>query len=80
MPERLDPEQLEELARRHLWVYFAQLSSTAKIPVIVRGEGCHVFDSHGKRYLDGLAGLFLTNVGHGRKELGDAAYEQAGRA
>lgn len=78
MPERLDPEQLEELARRHLWVYFAQLSSTAEIPVIVRGEGCHVFDSRGKRYLDGLAGLFLTNVGHGRKELADAAHAQMG--
>jgi adenosylmethionine-8-amino-7-oxononanoate aminotransferase len=76
MPERLDPERLEELARRHLWVYFAELSSTAPVPVIVRGEGCHVFDSHGKRYIDGLAGLFLTNVGHGRKELADAAYEQ----
>jgi hypothetical protein len=76
MPERLDPQQLEELARRHLWVYFAKLSSTAEVPVIVRGEGCHVFDSHGKRYIDGLAGLFLTNVGHGRTEIGDAAYEQ----
>jgi adenosylmethionine-8-amino-7-oxononanoate aminotransferase len=76
MAKRLDPAQLEELARKHLWVYFGQLSSTAKVPVIVRGEGCHVFDADGKRYLDGLAGLFLTNVGHGRKELADAAYEQ----
>ena len=68
MPERLDPERLEELARRHLWVYFAQLSSTADATVIVRGEGCHVFDSHGKRYLDGLAGLFLpeTNTQPGK--------------
>ena len=76
MPKDLDPERLEELARRHLWVYFSQLSSTAEVPVIVRGEGCYVFDSHGKRYLDGLAGLFLSNVGHGRKELGDAAHRQ----
>jgi adenosylmethionine-8-amino-7-oxononanoate aminotransferase len=76
MREHRTPEELEELARRHLWVYFGHLSSTAKVPVIVRGEGCHVFDADGKRYLDGLAGLFLTNVGHGRKELADAAYEQ----
>jgi adenosylmethionine-8-amino-7-oxononanoate aminotransferase len=76
MTKHLDPGQLEELARKHLWVYFAQLSSSAEVPIIVRGEGCYVFDSKGKRYLDGLAGLFLSNVGHGRKELADAAYEQ----
>jgi len=76
MAKHLDPDQLAELARKHLWVYFAQLSSSAEVPVIVRGEGCHVFDANGKRYLDGLAGLFLSNVGHGRKELADAAYEQ----
>ncbi len=76
MAKRLDPSQLQELASKHLWVYFAHLSSSAKAPVIVRGEGCHVFDAEGKRYLDGLAGLFLSNVGHARKELADAAYEQ----
>ena len=76
MATHLDSKQLAELARKHLWVYFAKLSSSAEAPVIVRGEGCHVFDANGKRYLDGLAGLFLSNVGHGRKELADAAYEQ----
>ena len=76
MAKHLERQQLEELARKHLWVYFAQLSSSAEVPVIVRGEGCHVFDANGRRYLDGLAGLFLSNVGHGRKELADAAYEQ----
>jgi len=76
MRQRHTQEQLEELARKHLWVYFAQLTSDARAPVIVRGEGCHVFDSEGKRYLDGLAGLFLSNVGHGREELAKAAYEQ----
>jgi adenosylmethionine-8-amino-7-oxononanoate aminotransferase len=76
MKQHLAREQLEELARKHLWVYFAQLTSDARAPVIVRGEGCHVFDSEGKRYIDGLAGLFLSNVGHGREELAKAAYEQ----
>jgi adenosylmethionine-8-amino-7-oxononanoate aminotransferase len=46
------------------------------VPVIVRGEGCYVYDEHGKRYLDGLAALFCVNVGHGRTELGDAAAAQ----
>ena len=34
--------------------------------VMDHAEGCYVTDSEGKRYLDGLAGLFCTNLGHGR--------------
>ena len=70
------PEKLDELARRHLWGCFTQQSRSASLPVIVRGEGCHVFDDKGKRYIDGLSGLFLTNAGHGRRELAQAAYDQ----
>jgi hypothetical protein len=73
---RPSPEKLEELARKHLWVYFAPLSRNADVPLIVRGEGCYVYDNHGKQYIDGLAGLFLSNVGHGREELARVAYEQ----
>ena len=36
------------------------------IPIIARGEGCYVWDEHGKRYLDGLSALFCVNIGHGR--------------
>ena len=49
-----------------------------EIPVIVRGEGCYVYDEHGRRYLDGLSALFCVNVGHGRRELGEAGARQAG--
>ncbi len=45
--------------------------------MIVRGEGCYVYDEHGKRYLDGLSALYCVNVGHGRAELGEAAARQA---
>ena len=44
---------------------------------MVRGEGAYLFDAHGKRYLDGLAGLFVSQLGHGRTELADAASKQA---
>lgn len=44
--------------------------------VIVRGEGPYVWDSEGNRILDGMAGLWTTNVGYGRKELADAAHAQ----
>ncbi len=50
---------------------------TAEVPVIVRGEGPYIWDSKGKRYLDGLAGLFVSQLGHGRTELADAAAKQA---
>ena len=45
--------------------------------MIVRGEGAYVYDSNGKRYLDGLSGLFVVQAGHGRQELADAAAKQA---
>lgn len=44
--------------------------------VWVRGEGARLFDADGKEYLDGLSGLWNVNVGHGRKELAQAAYDQ----
>ncbi len=48
-----------------------------EIPVIVRGEGCYVYDEHGKRYLDGLSALFCVNIGHGRADIAQAGAEQA---
>ena len=47
------------------------------MPRIVRGEGAYVYDAAGKRYLDGLSGLFTVQIGHGRRELADAAARQA---
>lgn len=71
---------IEDLSRAHLWMCFTQHSryeTGERIPVMVRGEGCYVFDEQGKKYLDGLAGLFTCQVGHGRKELGAAAAAQS---
>ncbi len=70
---------LSEQAQRHLWMHFTNLGSFAdhEVPVIARGEGCYVYDQHGKRYLDGLSGLFTVQVGHGRTELAEAARHQA---
>jgi adenosylmethionine-8-amino-7-oxononanoate aminotransferase len=70
----------QEAAKRNLWLHFTRMSAYADgdVPVIVRGSGPYVFDQHGKRYLDGLAGLFVSQVGHGRTELAEAAARQAG--
>ena len=61
-------------------MHFTRMGSYAdhEVPVIVRGEGCYVFDEHGRRYLDGLSALYCVNVGHGRAELGEAAAAQSG--
>ena len=74
------PTDLSDSARDHLWMHFTRLSAYehAPVPVIVRGSGPYVWDSAGKRYLDGLSGLFTVQVGHGRTELAEAAYKQAG--
>jgi adenosylmethionine-8-amino-7-oxononanoate aminotransferase len=73
------PGSLQEQAKRHLWMHFTRMGSYADhdVPILVRGEGCYVFDEHGKRYLDGLSALFCVNAGHGRAELADAAAAQA---
>jgi len=70
---------LQELARRHLWLHFARLAGYAdhELPIIVRGEGCYVYDEHGKRYLDGLSALFCVNIGHGRADIAQAGARQA---
>ncbi len=66
-------------ASEHLWMHFSRMGSYehGEIPTIVRGEGAYVWDDHGRRYLDGLAGLFVVQAGHGRVELAEAAYKQA---
>jgi adenosylmethionine-8-amino-7-oxononanoate aminotransferase len=47
------------------------------VPIIVRGDGCHLEDAKGNRYLDALAGLFSVNLGYGfGEEIGQAALEQ----
>lgn len=67
-------------ATDHLWMHFTRMASysAGEVPTIVRGEGAYVWDTQGRRYLDGLAGLFVVNAGHGRTELAEAAARQAG--
>jgi adenosylmethionine-8-amino-7-oxononanoate aminotransferase len=72
-------DRAQEAAKRNLWLHFTRMSaySDSDVPVIVRGSGAYVFDQHGKRYLDGLSGLFVSQVGHGRKEIAEAGARQA---
>jgi hypothetical protein len=76
----MNNEELQAAAKRHLWMHFTRMSTYAdhEVPIIERGEGAYVYDSRGKRYLDGLSGLFVVQAGHGRQELAEAGAKQAG--
>jgi len=67
-----------ERARRHLVPHFTPASAwnADDLVVIERGEGCYLTDTDGNEHLDGLAGLFCTNLGHGRSDLTAAAAKQ----
>jgi adenosylmethionine-8-amino-7-oxononanoate aminotransferase len=75
----MSPAELQQAARDHLWMHFTRMSSymDGDIPIIVRGDGCYLEDSNGKRYLDALAGLFAVQIGYGfGEEMGEAAAAQ----
>lgn len=70
--------QLRASARDHLLLHFTRAGAwrSEALPVIVRGEGCYVYDDAGRRFLDGLSGLFCVNIGHGRSDIAAAAAKQ----
>jgi adenosylmethionine-8-amino-7-oxononanoate aminotransferase len=74
-----DPAALQASAKRHMWLHFTRMSAFADsdMPLITHGSGPYVYDTNGKRYLDGLSGLFVSQIGHGRTEVAEAAARQA---
>jgi adenosylmethionine-8-amino-7-oxononanoate aminotransferase len=75
----LDVDSLQRAAKEHLWMHFTRMGGygVADVPIIVRGDGCHLEDSNGRRYIDALAGLFSVNIGYSfGEEIGQAALEQ----
>ena len=75
--------EAEASAIEHLWPHSNDLEwdeyTERGLRVFASGQGSTLTDVQGRSYLDGLAGLFLVNVGHGRAEIGAAMAEQAGR-
>ena len=73
------PIDLQRAAKEHLWMHFTRMGDfdAADVPIIVRGDGCHLEDANGRRYIDALAGLFSVNIGYSfGEEIGQAALEQ----
>ena len=75
------PDSLADTARDHLWMHFTRHSVYEDGPATSRSSSAAraptIWDDQGKRYLDGLAGLFTVQVGHGRTELAEAVAKQA---
>jgi putrescine---pyruvate transaminase len=64
------------LDRKHLIHSLHNRAAQEQAHIWVRGQGAVLFDEHGREFLDGLAGLWNVVVGHGRRELADAAHRQ----
>ncbi len=72
-------DKLKQTALKHLWMPMTQYESVVAEDgptIIVEGEGVHIKDIDGNTYIDGIGGLFLANVGHGRTEIVDAVAKQ----
>ena len=78
LPSTIDEAGLQQKAKDHLWMHFSRQSVLEEkgVPIIVKGEGHHIYDSTGKKYFDALSGLFVVNVGHGRRRLAEVAAKQ----
>ncbi len=80
-PNKLSSKQSADLGKMDadsLWHGMAQHKPFAQKPpkCIQSGSGCYVTDADGAEYFDGVSGLWCVNVGYGRQELADVAYEQ----
>src|ERR1700742_3270352 len=74
--------RLQSLAKQHLMLHFTGMAAVVAegTTIIERGEGCYVFDVDGRRYIDGLSGLYCVNLGHSHgEEIATAAAEQMAR-
>lgn len=80
-PAIMRAESLQREFGRHSWLHFSRMKPMIEHGafIIERGEGCYLWDTNGKRYFDGLSGLFAVQIGYGRAELADAAAEQMRR-
>jgi len=77
-PDLSDTQRYQAIdAAHHINAFLDQRALNREGPrVMVRGRGVHLWDSDGKQYLDGMSGLWCTNIGYGRQDLVKAAARQ----
>jgi len=79
MTTKSNNSKLSDTARDNLWMHFTRHSTYEEggaVPIITHAEGAYLYEEGGRKILDGLAGLFTVQIGHGRKELAEAAAKQ----
>ncbi|MBY3137824.1 aspartate aminotransferase family protein [Rhizobium laguerreae] len=78
MPDTYPPSNLAAIDAAHHLHPFADMKklNAEGARIIQRGEGVYIFDNHGRKCLDGFAGLWCVNIGYGRREIADAATRQ----
>jgi adenosylmethionine-8-amino-7-oxononanoate aminotransferase len=77
----VDAAAVEQSARDHVWIHMLPWADfeSDNLRVFDRGEGARLYDVQGREYLDGIAGLWVVNAGHGRREIAQAYADQAAR-
>ncbi len=74
-----DADQARADAEAHFWPHSQQagnMESATGVQLVTHGHGVWVEDPEGRRWFDTLSGLWLVNIGHGRREIADAVYQQ----
>ncbi|RNB88277.1 aspartate aminotransferase family protein [Brevibacillus nitrificans] len=74
LTQSFDKESLLDADRSHMWHHMSPYNPNPMI--VTEASGSWITDIDGNRYLDGMSGLWCVNIGYGRQELADAAYEQ----
>lgn len=76
-----DVGNLATAARDHVWVHSLSWDEYGgeHFKIFDRGQGSTIWDTDGRSYIDGIAGLWVVNAGHGRAEIGEVMAKQAGR-
>lgn len=82
LDDPMAPAYFEQEAREHVWIHSApwvELAERDGLRVFDRGEGSLIYDVQGREYIDGIAGLWVVNAGHGRAAIAEAMGKQAAR-
>lgn len=77
--DQVDPKDIWQKDKDHFvhpWTHFDSFKKDGSL-VMGRAEGAYVYDLSGKRYLDGIGGLWCVNIGYGRREIAEAISQQA---
>ena len=77
--DELSTNELQKLARDHLWMHnrdWEQMNKNSEPMIAVKGSGIRVEDSNGNSWIDLNGGYNSVNVGYGRKDIADAVLNQ----